>query len=264
MSARSFTDRDIHLALDGELPEDERAAYQMWLEANPDMKAKSLRFAADNAALRGLFSGVLDEPVPARLEAAVNGDAPKRKGMPPWWRMAAAAALLIAGGLGGYLVGAGGFGFGSDSDDRMAELAIAAHMTFAADKNRPVEVDGSDPAYLTGWLSKRTGLKLVAPDLTRNGFQLLGGRLVPADGSTAALMLYADEQGNRISVYVTTEGGERSKGTVALASGGPEAIYWQDKGYGCVIVGTLPPEMLGVVAKDAYKQLLAGAGMTQS
>ncbi|MDH4985675.1 anti-sigma factor [Aminobacter anthyllidis] len=262
MNARSFTDRDIHLALDGELPEDERAAYQMWLEANPDMKAKSLRYAADNAALRNLFVGVLEEPVPSRLEAAVNGDGPKRKEAAQWWRMAAAATLLIAGGLGGYLAGASGIGFGSDDDDRMAELAIAAHQTFAADKNRPVEVDGSDQAYLTGWLSKRTGLTLVAPDLTKNGFELLGGRLVPANGTTAALMLYADAEGNRISVYVTTEGTERSKGTYTLASGGPEAVYWQDKGYGCAIVGTLPPKQMGVVAKDAYKQLIAGAGLT--
>ena len=103
MNARAFTDRDIHLALDGELPEDERAAYQAWLEANPDMKARSLRYAADNAALRNLFAGVLEEPVPSRLEAAVNGDAPRRKEAAQWWRMAAAAALLIAGGLGGYL-----------------------------------------------------------------------------------------------------------------------------------------------------------------
>lgn len=264
MTARSFTDRDIHLAIDGELPEDERFAYQAWLEANPDMKAKSLRFAADNAAMAGLFSEVLDEPVPARLAAVVEGDGRKRRSSSPWWRMAAAAALLAAFGLGGYLLGASVPGAAPDPDDRMAEQAIAAHLTFAGDKNRPVEVDGSNPAYLTGWLSKRTGLKLVAPDLTNNGFELLGGRLVPAGGNTAALMLYADAAGNRISVYVIAEGSERSKGTFTLASGGPEAIYWEDEGYGCVIVGTLPPSQLGVVAKDAYKQLLAGAGMARS
>jgi anti-sigma factor RsiW len=262
MSARSFTDRDIHLALDGELPEDERAAYQMWLEANPDMKARSLRYAADNAALRNLFAGVLEEPVPARLEAVVNGEGPRRKQATPWWRMAAAASLLIAGGLGGYLAGMSGLGMGGDSDDRMAQLAIAAHQTFASDKNRPVEVDGSDQAYLTGWLSKRTGLTLVAPDLSKDGFTLLGGRLVPADGATAALMLYADADGNRISVYVVAEGTERSKGTFTLASGGPEAVYWQDEGYGCAIVGTLPPEQMGTVARNAYKQLIAGAART--
>lgn len=262
MIARPFTDRDIHLALDGELPEDERAAYLEWLDANPEMKARSQRYAADDAMLRGIFIGVLDEPVPARLEGAVNGDAPKRV-TTPWnwsWRMAAAAALLVAGGLGGYLLGV--HGSESDSDDRMAELAIAAHTTFAGDQARPVEVDGSDQAYLTKWLSKRTGLRLVAPDLSKEGFQLLGGRLVPAGGSNAALMLYADDKGNRISIYVTTEGSERTKGTYVVSGGGPQAVYWQDKGYGCAIVGTLPPEQLNAVAKDAYRQLLAGAGMT--
>lgn len=258
MNARAFSDRDIHLALDGELPEDERTSYQAWLEANPEMMARSQRYAADNAMLRGIFVGVLDEPVPARLEKAVNGDVPKRSAAPQHWRMAAAAAaLVIAGGLGGYFLGNV---FGPDTDDRMAEQAIAAHVTFAADQVRPVEVDGSDTAYLTGWLSKRTGLKLVAPDLTKDGFQLLGGRLVPAGGSTAALMLYANAEGKRISVYVTTEGGDRSKGTYVLAGGGPEAVYWQDEGYGCAIVGSLPPEQLAVVAKSAYRQLVAGAG----
>ena len=226
------------------------------------MKARSQRYATDNAVLRGIFDGVLDEPIPARLEVAVNGDPPQRKPASQHWRMAAAAAvLLVLGGMGGYFLGGD---FDSDSDDRMAELAISAHQTFAADQTRPVEVDGSDKAYLTGWLSKRTGLKLVAPDLSSEGFHLLGGRLVPAGTSTAALMLYADEQGNRISVYVTTEGTERTKGTYVLAGNGPKAIYWQDEGYGCAIVGTLPPDQLSVVAKDAYRQLLAGAGITKS
>lgn len=264
MNARLYSERDIHLALDGELPEDERAAFQAWLEANPDMKARSQRYATDNAVLRGIFDGVLDEPVPSRLESAVNGDPPSRKpAASQRRRMAAAAAvLLLLGGLGGYFLGAGGAD--SESDDRVAELAISAHQTFAADQTRPVEVDGSDKAYLTDWLSKRTGLKLVAPDLSSEGFHLLGGRLVPAGASTAALMLYADDKGNRISVYVTTEGTERTKGTYVLEGGGPKAIYWQDKGYGCAIVGTLPPDVLSAVAEDAYRQLLAGAGITKS
>ncbi|WP_378943537.1 anti-sigma factor family protein [Mesorhizobium sp. ANAO-SY3R2] len=262
MNARLYSERDIHLALDGELPEDERAAFQAWLEANPDMKARSQRYATDDAMLRGVFDGVLDEPVPFRLESAVNGDAPSRKPASQRWRMAAAAAVLVLlGGVGGYFLGVNN---ADESDDRMAELAISAHQTFAADQTRPVEVDGSDKAYLTGWLSKRTGLKLVAPDLSSEGFQLLGGRLVPAGTSTAALMLYADDKGNRISVYVTTEGTERTKGTYVLEGGGPQAIYWQDEGYGCAIVGTLPSDVLSVVAKDAYRQLLAGAGITQS
>ncbi len=264
MSARTFTERDIHLALDGELPEDERAAFQAWLDANPDMKAKSLRYSADQFALRNAFAGVLDEEVPSRLTAAVNGETPKRKPILQWWRMAAAAALLATVGLGGFLLGTGNLGFAAHDDDRVAEDALAAHVTYIADAAHPVEVSGENPDYLMGWLSRRTGLKLVAPDLAASGFKLVGGRVLPAKHGTAALMLYEDAQGERISVYVTAEGGARSRGTYGPEDGGARAVYWLDQGYACAIVGDLPQERLSAVARDAYKQLLAGAGIVRS
>ncbi|TIW85606.1 MAG: anti-sigma factor, partial [Mesorhizobium sp.] len=43
MIRRDFSERDIHMALDGELPADERAAYDAWLDANPEMRARSVR-----------------------------------------------------------------------------------------------------------------------------------------------------------------------------------------------------------------------------
>ncbi|RWD44948.1 MAG: anti-sigma factor, partial [Mesorhizobium sp.] len=76
MTRRDFSERDIHMALDGELPGEERVAYDAWLEANPEMKAKSARYIADRAALRAALAGVMDEPVPARLRQAVLGEAP--------------------------------------------------------------------------------------------------------------------------------------------------------------------------------------------
>ncbi|TJW89953.1 MAG: anti-sigma factor, partial [Mesorhizobium sp.] len=68
MTRRDFSERDIHMALDGELPVDERVAYDAWLEAVPEMKARRDRYVADRAALRAAFAGVLDEPVPVRLQ----------------------------------------------------------------------------------------------------------------------------------------------------------------------------------------------------
>ncbi|TIU20051.1 MAG: anti-sigma factor, partial [Mesorhizobium sp.] len=62
MTRRDFTERDIHMALDGELPGEERMAYEAWLEANPEMKAKSARYIADRTALRAALAGVMDEP----------------------------------------------------------------------------------------------------------------------------------------------------------------------------------------------------------
>jgi anti-sigma factor RsiW len=262
MSQRDFTEREIHMALDGELPEEERADFQSWLEANPEMKAKSLRFEADRARLRNTFVGILDERVPDGLSRLVTGETKKLQAGSPRWRMAAAAALLLAlGAGGGYLAGIGGLGLEAQAEDELAEEAIAAHTIYAAEQRHAVEVGANDKDHLLGWLSKRLGLTLIAPNLTAEGFELVGGRLLPAGQKTAGLLLYEDAKGNRISIYVTAEGEEKAKGIYRLETGGASAVYWLDKGWGCAVVGTLPQDQLLDVGRKAYRQLLAGAGM---
>lgn len=260
MSRRDFSERDIHMALDGELPGEERMAYEAWLETNPEMKAKSARFIADRAAIRAAFAGVLEEPVPARLKQAVLGDAQTRVAarQSRWWLAAAAAAVLAVGGLGGYFAGIDRIGHENGAEDLLAEQAIAAHVIYAAEQRHAVEVPASDKEHLQTWLSNRVGLKLVAPDLVAEGFQLVGGRLLPAGQGKAAMLLYEDAKGERVSLFVTAESAEKSKGTYTAEADGPEAVYWLDKGYGCAVVGSLPRERLAAVAKSAYGQLLAG------
>jgi anti-sigma factor RsiW len=262
MSRRDFTERDIHMALDGELPDEERADYEAWLEANPEMKARNVRFEVDRNRLREAFAGVLDERVPVRLTGLVTGEATRLSAGAPRWRMAAAAAILLAFGAGGgYLAGVGGLGLEAQAEDELAEDAIAAHTIYSAEQRHAVEVGANDKDHLLGWLSKRLGLTLIAPDLKAEGFELVGGRLLPAGQKTAALLLYEDAKDNRISIYVTAEGEEKAKGIYRLETGGASAVYWLDAGWGCAVVGTLPQEQLLDVSRKAYRQLLAGAGM---
>jgi anti-sigma factor RsiW len=262
MSRRDFSERDIHMALDNELPAEERADFETWLDANPEMKAKSQRFEADGVRLRETFAGVLDERVPDGMTRLVKGEPKRQSAGAPRWRMVAAAALLLAlGAGGGYLAGVGGVGLEAQAEDELAEDAIAAHMVYAAEQRHAVEVGANDKDHLLGWLSKRLGLTLIAPDLTADGFELVGGRLLPAGQKTAALLLYEDMKGDRISVYVTPEGTEKAKGIYKDEDGEASAIYWLDKGWGCAVVGTLPQEQLLDVGRKAYRQLLAGAGM---
>jgi anti-sigma factor RsiW len=262
MSQRDFTEREIHMALDGELPEEERADFQSWLDANPEMKARSLRFEADRARLRNTFAGILNERVPDGMTRLVTGEAKRLSAGAPRWRMAAAAAILLAlGAGGGYVAGVGRLGLEAQAEDELAEGAIAAHTIYAAEQRHAVEVGAGDKDHLLGWLSKRLGLTLIAPDLTADGFELVGGRLLPAGQTAAALLLYEDAKGNRISIYVTPEGEEKAKGIYTHETGGASAVYWLDKGWGCAVVGTLPKQELLDVGRKAYRQLLAGAGM---
>jgi anti-sigma factor RsiW len=262
MSQRDFTEREIHMALDGELPEEERSDFQSWLDANPEMKARSLRFEADRARLRNTFAGILTERVPDGMTRLVTGEAKKLSTGAPRWRMAAAAAILLAlGAGGGYVAGVGRLGLEAQAEDRLSEDAIAAHMIYAAEQRHAVEVGANDKDHLLSWLSKRLGLTLVAPDLSAAGFELVGGRLLPAGQKTAALLLYEDAKGNRISIYVTAEGEQKAKGIYKDENADASAVYWLDKGWGCAVVGTLPQQELLDVGRKAYRQLLAGAGM---
>lgn len=258
MTARDFTERDIHLAIDGELPDEERAAFEAWLEANPEMKARSDRFCADRDALRRALSDALDEPVPVRFTHLIAGNSsvrPLRRSR--WWQAVAAGLLLATGGAGGYVAGMRGVGMEDPTADRFAEEAVAAYVVYAAEKRHAVEVPASDEEHMRTWLSARIGLRLVTPDLTADGFQLVGGRLLPTGTGKAAMLLYEDAEGNRISLFVTSESGSYTKGTYAEKNG-PTAVYWLDKGYGCAVVGALPQEKLAVVARNAYRQLIEG------
>ena len=260
MSPHVFTDRDIHLALDGELPEDDRAGFERWLAENPEMKARHDRYAADREALRAAFAPVAAEPVPARLSAVLGtGSGPGlARGLVP--RLAAAVLLFAAGGVVGYLL-ANGLGPGGMAPNRqVADNALAAHVVYAAEKLHVVEVGADQKDHLVGWLSKRVGTKLVAPDLSAQGYELVGGRLLPAERGVAAQFMYQDHTGNRVSLYVAHGAVEEAEtGFRLYEEGGARAFYWLDGGFGYAVAGSVEEDALLSLANAAYRQLLTAA-----
>jgi anti-sigma factor RsiW len=260
MTRSDFTTSDIHLALDGELSADERADFERWLDAHAEMRALSARFARDRATLAAALAPVLDEPVPPKLVKTAQGETKPRRSWQALFRSAAAAVLLLTvGGAAGYLVAVGDWMRAEQAGDHFAENAISAYVTYAADQPHAVEVDGVDKLYLQGWLSKRIGVRLVAPDLAADGFTLLGGRILPAGQNVAALLVYKDNAGDQLSIYVTGPGETKAKGTYTADEGGPTAIYWLDQRYGCAIVSSMPQDRLAAVARNAWRQMVESA-----
>lgn len=258
MSERTFTDLDIHLALDDELPAEDRSAFEAWLGANPDKRAIYDRFADDRARLRAALAEVLAEPVPQHLRAmaATGGSGGRMRSLA--WRTAAAAALLLAGGLGGYLAGIASQPGVPAVAKQVAERAIEAHVLYSAEKLHVVEVGADQQDHLVGWLSKRVGTTLVAPDFSSAGYQLVGGRLLPADAKAAAMFIYQDAGGARISLYVVRDSGAPDTGFQLREELGACAMYWLDGGYGYALTGSnMPGEKLQALAGSAYQQLLA-------
>ncbi|HEY5819872.1 MAG TPA: anti-sigma factor [Mesorhizobium sp.] len=255
MIQRGYSERDIHLALDGELPPDDLAGFERWLAANPDMQALAQRYTQDRQQLVGALEGILAEPVPERLSRLAGAKPRAGSDSRHLFRYAAAAALFVAGGLAGYLV-APQFSSATPPLVQMADNAIDAHLIYSNEKLHVVEVGADQRDHLQGWLSKRVGVKLIAPDLKNQGFELVGGRLLPAGKKTAAQFMYQDATGNRVSLYVTRDETGADTGYRVLEERGARALYWLDGGYACAVAGSTPEGTLSAIADATYKQLL--------
>lgn len=137
----------------------------------------------------------------------------------------------------------------------LAAAALRAFATYTVEVAHPVEVLASDRAHLETWLSKRIGRPFTPPDLSGDGFRLLGGRVVPDANGTAALMMYENDLGQRVTLYVAPwpSGSETA---FRFADGGSaQGFWWVDNQLGCAIVGDLPRNTLRQISLATYAQI---------
>jgi anti-sigma factor RsiW len=196
--------------------------------------------------------------MPARLRIARLLAEQRRRRHRRLGRVAAAVALLIAGGIGGWgahdLLPALTSSASAVLASAVFDDAIAAHRTFSVETRHPVEVGADEEAHLVQWLSKRLGHKLIVPDLNALGFRLMGGRLLPADSGPAALFMYEDGKGTRLSCYylVVDVAGETE--FQFREQNGISAFYWLDDGLAYAIAANVPRGSLLKIAEIVYQQ----------
>lgn len=204
-----------------------------------------------DAALRALYAPVADEPVPARLaETMAAARVVRPAPSPVFWRIAAALALVALG----FLAGWSGARMLQPVGPALAQTAMASFATYAVEVAHPVEVGAEDEAHLVKWLSKRLGTPIRPPDLSDDGFRLIGGRLLPGETSPAALLMYEDEMGRRLALYLTRREGAETELAFAEEPG-RRAFWWVEGSLGCALVGDLPRDALRRLAISAYHGL---------
>ena len=231
-------------------PED-RARLTALAAGDTALAAELADWDRQDAALRALYAPVAEEPLPDRLLAPVRAARLRPSPTPVQWRIAAAVALLAVGFVSGW---AGARLLPGSAQPMLAQAAMESYATYAVEVKHPVEVAASDGAHLVQWLSKRLGAPIRPPDLGAEGFTLIGGRLLPGDATPAALLMYEDELGRRLALYITrSEGAERE---LAFAEEtGRQAFWWVEDGLGCALAGDLPRETLRKLAIAAYHGL---------
>lgn len=277
MSAPLFStpdERDDTLSawLDGELPPERRAEVEAWLQANPEEAARVRLWAADRDALRARLIPTEAEPVPERLQQLVWQHAPEAAAH--WWQgrgqWAAALAIFTLGGLvGGAAVWraqpvrtvvaqapAGGW----------VQRAALAHSVYVPEQRHPVEVavagktadeTRAQEEHLSRWLTRRLNVPVKLFDLREQGYELVGGRLLPdgaGAGPGAQLMYQASGGTARVTVYLRKPDEAAPTAFRFERDGDVNLFYWVEAGTGYALAGSLPREQLLALAEAIYRQ----------
>src|SRR5690349_9158492 len=180
---------------------------------DPSLDDGSPEWQAQRDVLRHLHRDVLDEPIPPSLLAAAGLAARSQARKARWLRWGGmAAAIAVAFGTG-WLANAQWTGLHggsmlarSPATREFVHAAAVAHVVYAPEKRHPVEVAAAEQQHLVQWLSKRLDRPLRVPDLSAQGYTLVGGRLLPGSEGARAQFMFERAGGDRLTLYVGSLG----------------------------------------------------------
>ena len=251
-----LSDADIQAFVDGQLAADRAEQVAAAVASNPELGARVADLRSRNALLREALEPVLAEAIPKRLLEAAQG--PRKPAAFGWLRPAFSLAATLALGI------AVGWFVRDTLIERtgipttFARQAAFAHVLYADDANRPVEIWAADEKRLDGWLTKRLGFGVHAPDLNGVGYVLVGGRLVAGNENPTAFFMYENAEKDRLSLQVRKRAaGTGEVGFRYAVENGVGVFYWIDDACGYAISGKLDRAQLLKVAQIVNGQLAA-------
>ena len=259
----------LHALVDGRLSAQEQAELQARLAQDPEAARTVQAWQAQRDSLRALHADVLHEPVPPALAQAARQVGNEGRRIDSWQRwggMAASVALAFVAGWLAHLQwgGSGGelLARGARPLNDFGRQAVVAHVVYSPEVRHPVEVPAAQQEHLVQWLSKRLGRTLKVPDLSAQGYELVGGRLLPGEQGARAQFMYQNASAERITLYVGAidagKGGKAAANETAFRfthEDGTASFYWVDRGFGYALAGRLDRSQLLPLAESVYRQL---------
>jgi len=227
------SERDLHAYVDHQLSDADRRLVETFLATNPQVAAQVRAWQQDAQTLRAALGGALQQPSNPDLDPAVIRQHLKRQSRR---HLASAAVLLIA-------VSVGGFSGWQAREMTLANPqlpmtdALQAYRLIAQQGMLPADYKVADDGDMQGWLDRYFTRANRLPDLSDAGFKPVSGRLLSTEQGPAAMVVYEDQGGQKISFYVRPPGpknfllprGSRSDGEL-------QAEYWSGSGYNYAMV----------------------------
>jgi anti-sigma factor RsiW len=258
---RPISSDELHAYVDDRLDPDRRLAVERCLDTQPELARRVAAYRTQRAGLRAAYAAIAANPIPPQLNLNHLLEARLRQ-RPIWWRAAAVVVLCL--GLGG----AAGWYVGSSPRPSRNELAMsllqqqamASHVVYADDRRHPIEVTAADSEHLSQWLSNRLRRSVAPPDLSPLGYRLLGGRLLATEhGGAAALFVYDDAEGHRLTVLFRPMASELRAVRTDGAQGPLSSCSWIASGMGYAVVAAAANQTLDQIA-DQIRRQAANAG----
>lgn len=234
---------DLHAYVDGQLSEELCAHVERHLLSNPESAGDVAEWTSLNEQIKALVGQA--DALPVRVEPISK----KPTWFPPPWAIAAGIALFMLGAVGGG--GAVGFLNSGAVKTQLATLSATSQTNFlvyASDIRHPIEVGAEQKDHMVAWLSKRLGEKIAAPDISKEGFSLIGGRLVTYSDQPAALIMYENTKGERLSLMIAHNAENQVTGFQFNDRNNIQTLYWIDGPLGYALSSSIGKDRLQSVA----------------
>ena len=202
------SERDLHAYVDHQLSDADRHRVETYLANNAEVAAQVRAWQHDAQQLRAALSGALQQPANPQLDPAMIRQRVTRQSR----RHLASAPLPMTD-------------------------AMQAYRLIAQQGILPADYKVSDDGDMQGWLDRYFSQAQRLPNLTAAGYTPVSGRLLSTEQGPAAMVVYEDQSGHKVSFYVRPPGpkntllprGSRSDGEL-------QAEYWSGAGYNYAMV----------------------------
>ena len=214
----------LHPYLDGEMDAAQRSDVDAHLKSCPECRKaleqfQTLQRALQQPGLRYTASDTLRQRLQKKLR-----EADAREQRSTWPRYAAAAAVtLIAVALVWNFIPQGSNVPAADEDDAMVDSAVDQQQDAVKDGHL-TELASSDTKAVQAWFSGKLAYTPPVPDLTPQGYTLVGARTDKVKGQPAAALTYRKGD-DYVTLFVcAAQHGDKDLDTDS--DDGYQVVYW--------------------------------------
>ena len=184
-------------------------------------------------------------PAPVSLRQKIEGR--RRRLQVATWTARAAAMAVFA-----LLVGTGGWAWQRNAPKDPMPFVVS-HLKHSV-RTEPLGIATTDADAAKGWLNEKLPFQIAAPQLPPSGFQLAGARTCLVNDRRVGVLVYTDDTGRQLSLFVGAPGDCLTKGTARLTAGnltvhtvdceGTPLAAWEEARNSYLLAGELPRERL--------------------